>query len=65
MTAWRFRRCPQCKTVDAASKFSIMGSYRMGWSYGEPLDRQCPRCFHTAPTGAFQVVREKRAASWR
>lgn len=61
--AWRWRRCPQCSTVERASDFAVIGTYRAGWSYGPPMQRRCPACGHVAVTREFEVVREQRRAS--
>lgn len=61
MPAWRFRRCPGCGVVQAASKFEVTGSHRPGFT-SIPRGRRCPGCGYEAPTHRFVVVREKRAA---
>ena len=60
--SWRFRMCPQCGSVRAASEFSVNESYRAGWQGGE-MKRKCPECGFSAPTFRFRVVREKRQAA--
>ncbi len=57
MTAWRFRKCPECGTVHAASEFVVVSAYRPGWTDGA-MKRRCPSCGHVAKTSAFLVVRE-------
>ena len=56
---WRFRQCPQCGTVRAASEFVVDQAYRAGWHAGE-IQRRCPECRFSAPTFRFKVVREAR-----
>ncbi len=58
---WRFRRCPACGHVNAASKFLVAQTYAPGWRDGAML-RSCPACGHKAPTGQFKVVRERHPA---
>ena len=60
---WRFRMCPECGTVRAASEFLVAQSFRTGWEASGSMKRQCPACGHTAPTFRFKVVREKRQAA--
>ena len=64
--SWRFRRCPKCHTVRAASQFAVAQSLRPGWDAHGTMKRRCPACGHTGPTSDFQVVREARAggAAW-
>ncbi len=54
---WRFRRCPSCHVVRAASEYQYVGTYRPGWDAGAPAERSCA-CGYRGPTSDFQVVRE-------
>lgn len=60
--AWRFRQCPRCGCVRAASEFAVTESFRPGWQSGE-MKRRCPECGFTGPTFRFKVVRENRRAA--
>ena len=60
--AWRFRACPQCGVVRAASEFRVNQNYRVGWKSGD-MERRCPACGFSAPTFRFKVVRERRQAA--
>jgi len=59
--AWRYRRCWRCRTVERASAFKVIGTYRPGWTPAADIERECPSCGARGTTGAFQVVREVRA----
>ena len=61
MSAWKFRQCPGCGTVRAASEYTLDESYRAGWQQGRML-RRCPACGFRGRTSAFRVVRETRKA---
>jgi len=61
--SWRWRRCPACRAVNGASRFTIVGRYRPGWTDNANLERRCPSCGLTAPTFKFAVVREQRAVA--
>lgn len=57
--AWRFRRCPSCFTVCAASEFDVVGTFRAGGHQRGAIKRRCPHCGYVAPSAAFTVVRER------
>ena len=57
--AWRFRRCPACAVVLAASEFVAI-NYGSSWTPDGGMRRRCPECGYRASTWRFQVVREKR-----
>jgi ssDNA-binding Zn-finger/Zn-ribbon topoisomerase 1 len=59
MSAWRFRRCPKCHEVRAASKFALVDLGGPRWGYQGPAIRACPACGFEAATFEFQVVRER------
>ena len=51
----RWRRCPTCAVVLAASEFAPIGRHRPG--YGDKQRaRRCPNCRHTGATWVFRVV---------
>ncbi len=52
----RFRECPECFEVFAASMFRVRGSY-YGGRDGE-AKRRCPGCGYVAVTSEFPVVPE-------
>jgi len=58
---WRYRRCPSCQRVYPAGSIKpmVFGSH---WEQRGYSKRQCPGCGRTAPTYAFEVVRERRAS---
>ena len=56
--AWRFRRCPSCRTVRGAGEFLAV-RFGPSWTDGR-ISRRCPACGHVAPTWRFRVVRERR-----
>lgn len=62
MASWRFRMCPECRVVLAASKFTVRGTYRAGWDQTGHIERQCPECGNVDSTYKFKIVREKRAS---
>ena len=55
--AWRWRRCPACRTVERASNFATL-DLGPAWEHGG-FRRQCPNCGHIAATHKFQMVREQ------
>ena len=59
--AWRFRLCPRCAVVRAASEFAVNETYRVGWKSGD-MQRRCPECGFSAATFRFKVVRERHQA---
>jgi hypothetical protein len=56
---WRFRRCWRCRTVERASAFRVLGTYRPGWTAAGDLERTCPNCGARGETRDFPVVRER------
>ncbi len=42
----RWRRCPQCMLVAAASEFKTTGTHRPGYGWKQ-RGRRCPDCGHT------------------
>lgn len=59
MTAWRFRRCPQCFRVTAAGEL-IQMDYGSNWRERGGSHCKCPHCGRVAPRSSFQVVRDAR-----
>ena len=53
----RWRRCPACAVVLAASEFRTYGRHRPGYG-AKQRARRCPICLHTGATWVFTVVRE-------
>ena len=53
----RWRRCPQCGLVAAASEFRTFGRHRPGYG-AKQRGRSCPSCGHRGATWIFKVVRE-------
>ncbi|MSQ14886.1 MAG: hypothetical protein EXR50_03380, partial [Dehalococcoidia bacterium] len=39
MTAWRFRKSPECGAVQAASEFVVVSTFRPGWTDGAMMRR--------------------------
>jgi hypothetical protein len=62
--AWRFRRCPSCQAVRAASEFRAT-SFGPSWTSGGRLLRCCPNCGCVAETHSFPVVRERHGQNRR
>ena len=58
--ALRWRRCPACWIVLAASEFATAGRHRPGYGWKQ-RGRRCPSCGHSGATWVFKVVRERRA----
>lgn len=58
----RFRRCPDCRVVLAASKFDAIGKHRPGYGARQRA-RRCPECRRTGPTSIFKVVRDARVTA--
>jgi hypothetical protein len=59
MSAWRWRKCPDCGAVARASDFDAL-SPEQGWGYGA-VRRRCPHCWYVGRTSEFQVVRERHS----
>jgi len=55
--AWRWRRCPACRTVGRAGDFEML-DVGPAWTEGG-FRRRCPNCSYVAATRRFQVVRER------
>ena len=53
----RWRKCPACQTVAAASEFKTVGRHRPGYG-SKQRARSCPSCGHRGATWIFRVVRE-------
>lgn len=64
MTAYRFRRCPQCRAVFPGGELKPL---RFGGGHyhkrGGSL-RRCPRCGHVAFTQSFPVVQDRPKDIW-
>ena len=54
---WRFRRCPACATVRAASEYAVV-TFGPSWSTHGVMLRRCPQCDWVDETRQFTVVRE-------
>lgn len=58
MPVWRWRECPFCGEVAAASEFRNL-TYGANWKQSGNAERECPNCGRTARTSEFRDVREK------
>ena len=56
MATWRFRRCPECKTVAPAGDFTCV-DFGAQWQAKGYARRRCPSCGHVAATRDFRIVR--------
>ena len=59
----RWRKCPSCSVVLAASEFKAIGRHRPGYGYKQRA-RRCPNCWHTGATWVFKVVRDLSGRVW-
>lgn len=58
LTAWRFRRCPGCKTTRAAGEYRVVGRNRSGWkARGSGIRYRCPDCGHEDWVNKFATAR--------
>lgn len=55
----RWRKCPNCGAVLAASEFKTLGRHRPGYGYKQ-RGRRCPMCGRTGATWVFKVVQNAR-----
>jgi hypothetical protein len=60
MPAWRWRSCPACRNVVAASELLWLWSedYWEPWTNGDGR-RMCPMCCHVGRTSDFPIVAER------
>lgn len=59
---YRYRRCPQCRSVFPAGHLKVLRLGQGHWhSRGGSL-RRCPFCDHVAFTQRFAVVGDRRMA---
>jgi hypothetical protein len=54
----RYRRCPECGVVRAASEFRRVGGVAGGPAFGpsERQRRRCPQCDFVGPLAAFPIA---------
>jgi hypothetical protein len=60
MTAWRYRRCPECRATFPAGELRPLRYGEGHWHKQGGSLRRCPRCGFVAFTQRFAVVADKR-----